>query len=444
MTSQESISLLPKPPGSLGLPLIGESLEFFTDSDFAAKRHQKYGNVFKTSVFGRPTVFVRGWEAVQFILSNENRLFVASWPESTKRLLGEDSLPIQNGSVHQNRRKLLAQAFMPRALSSYIANMLEISQFYCQRWDNLGYFAWYPELRNCTLDIACKLLVGIDRGSESVLGEEFETWCRGLFTVAIPLPMTKFGKAIAARGKILEEIDTIVRQRQASSAQPTDALGLLLAARDEEGKSLPIPELKNQILNLLFAGHETLTSSLASFCLLLAQNPDILQRLREEVSLICPEGTLNLDILKEMTYLELVLKEVLRIVAPVGGGFRQITQDCDFQGYRFPQGWQILYGISDTHKLPELYSEPEAFNPDRFYQPKPVEQQKYGYIPFGGGVRECVGKEFARLEMKILAIALLRDYEWKLEPNQDLSMTVIPTPHPRDGLKVSFQKLGAI
>ena len=122
------------PPGSFGLPLIGDTLNFLQDSQFAKKRHQQYGQIFKTSIFGQPTVFVCGQEANLFVLSNENQYFVVSWPPSTKALLGPLSLALQTGSEHQNRRKLLYQAFQPRALAGYIGGMETITQRYLQRW----------------------------------------------------------------------------------------------------------------------------------------------------------------------------------------------------------------------------------------------------------------------------------------------------------------------
>jgi cytochrome P450 len=112
---------LPVPPGNLGLPIVGESISFLSDPQFAKKRHQKYGNIFKTNIVGSPTIFVRGAEANYFILTNENKYFINSLPPSAKALLGSLSLSQQIGSQHQERRKLLYQAFQPRILSGYVS-----------------------------------------------------------------------------------------------------------------------------------------------------------------------------------------------------------------------------------------------------------------------------------------------------------------------------------
>ncbi|MBD1864848.1 cytochrome P450 [Trichocoleus sp. FACHB-46] len=203
----------PLPPGQAGWPLLGETLSFFGDAKFALKRHEKYGDVFRTQLLGQPTVFLRGAEANRFVLSQENEYFAISWPTSTKVLLGPLSLSLQTGGTHQSRRKLLAQAFLPRSLSSYIPMMLEITRTYLKRWESLETLTWYPELRNYTLDIACKLFVGLDQGSQTELGHEFETWCAGLFSIPISLPWTTFGRAQRSRKRLLAELERIICDR---------------------------------------------------------------------------------------------------------------------------------------------------------------------------------------------------------------------------------------
>lgn len=434
----------PLPPGNNGLPLIGETLSFFRDPNFARKRHQQYGAVFRTQLLGKPTVFIKGVEANRYVLSND-AAFAVSWPPSTKALLGKLSLALQTGEVHQNRRRLLAQAFMPRALSGYISAMETITQQYLHRWTNQGELTWYPELRRYTFDVAGKLLAGLDNGSETELGHLFETWCEGLFSIPVALPWTRFGRAKQCRSRLIQSLRTLIQQRQQNPDPGEDTLGLLIQARDEDGTQLSLDELSDQVLLLLFAGHETLTSAVASFCLLVAQHPEVMAKLRVEQAQFPVGAPLTLESLKQMTYLEQVLREVMRLLPPVGGGFREALQPCQIGGYQIPQGWMVLYQINSTHQDPQLYPNPDAFDPERFsleqMQQQSVERQKYGYLPFGGGIRECLGKEFARLEMKIFAAHLVRGYAWELLPDQNLDMVMVPTPHPRDGLRVKFRPI---
>ncbi|MFM7447708.1 MAG: cytochrome P450 [Leptolyngbyaceae cyanobacterium] len=438
MAPQNTISS-PLPPGSFGLPLLGETLNFFRERDFIEKRRKKYGNIFKTHIFGRPTAILLGAEANRFILTNEHKYFAATWPKSTRILLGANSLAVRTGNFHTSRRKLMYQAFQPRALASYLPVIEQITTHYLEKWQQMGTLPWYSELRNYTFDIACKLFVGKDNASETHLCHLFEDWCAGLFSLPIPLPWTRFGKARRCREGLLREIEGIILQRQQEEDKGEDALGILLNAEDDDGNRLSLDELKDQILLLLFAGHETLTSALASFCLLMSENPEVLERVRQEQEGFATSVALTTEQLKQMTYLEQVLKEVLRLIPPVGGGFREVITDCQFQGYRIPQGWNVQYPIGTTHQDETLYPNRQQFDPQRFSPENAADKQPpFGYIPFGGGLRECLGKEFAKLEMKIFAAMVVRHCQWELLPNQDLTLIAIPTPHPRDGLQVKF------
>lgn len=433
-------SSLPFPPGQFGLPIVGETLAFFRDRDFAKKRHQKYGSIFKTRIFGKPTILIKGATANRFLFTNENKYFISSWPPSTRILLGSLSLAIRTGGEHKQRRKIMAQAFRPRALHSYLETMQTITNQYLNSWEKQQYLTWYPQLRNYTFDIACQLFVGLENGSETKLGHLFEVWSQGLFSLPIDLPWTRFGRALASRKKMLQELENIIGERLEHEETGNDALGILIQAEDEDGNKLSLDELKDQLLLLLFAGHETLTSGLTSFCLLMAQYPEVLQKVRAEQQQF--SETMTLETLSKMTYLDQVLQEVLRLVPPVGGGFREVIEDCEMEGYLIPKGWNVLYQINQTHREETVYPQsdhyqPERFNPERTNNPSKTDH----YVPFGGGMRECLGKEFARLEMKLFAVNLVRHYQWELVPDQETELLTVPVPRPRDGLKVKFTKI---
>ncbi|AFY40660.1 (+)-abscisic acid 8'-hydroxylase [[Leptolyngbya] sp. PCC 7376] len=433
---------LPLPPGKFGLPFIGETIEFFTDRNFQQKRLDEHGDVFKTNIFNKPTVVMVGAEANQCLFRNENKYVKATWPKSTRILLGSSSLATQEGGVHSSRRRILFQAFQPRALESYIPTIEKITQRYLDKWEQKKEFAWYNELRKYTFDVASTLFIGKDGGADTPLANLFEEWVQGLFSLPINLPWTTFGKAMKCRTQLLKELEVIIGDRlanQKSDDQPTDALDLLIRAKDEDGNALSIEELKDQILLLLFAGHETLTSSLVSFCLFVGQNRNVFEKICAEQTALDISGELDMNTLQQMTYLDQVFKEVLRIVPPVGGGFREVIQTFEYKNFQIPKGWAVQYQILQTHKDEENYPDHERFDPERFSPERAAEKQKnYQFIPFGGGMRECIGKEFARLEAKVLGSMLVRGYDWELRPDQDLSMQVIPTPLPKDGLQVRF------
>ncbi|BAY83727.1 cytochrome P450 [Calothrix parasitica NIES-267] len=443
MTSTNSKNL-PLPPGNFGLPVIGESISFFNDSEFTEKRYKKYGSVFKTSIFGNPTIIMIGSEANRFLFTNDNKYFSNQWPSSTRILLGSASVAVQRGGIHQKRRKILSQAFQPRALCEYTSTMEEILQNYCDKWEKTDTLTWYPEIRKYTFDVACKLLVGTDSASDTELLELFEEWIAGLFTLPIRLPWTRFSKALRCRKFLLDKIEKIVLQRQQQPVSNKDALGILLQATDDDGNRLDLEEIKDQILTLLFAGHETLTSALASMCFLLAQHPEVFKKVREEQKQLGLSQPLNSENLKQMTYLDQVIKEVLRFSPPVGGGFREVIESCEFNGYLIPKGWTVSYAVPKTHQDNNIYTEPLNFDPERFAPSRAEDKSKpFANIPFAGGMRECIGKEFARLEMKLFAAFLVREFDWQLLPDENLNNYRTSIITLKDKFKVKFKKIGS-
>ncbi|MBD1875671.1 cytochrome P450 [Nodosilinea sp. FACHB-131] len=442
---------LPLPPGSFGLPVVGETLNFLFDREFAKKRQAKYGAIFKTRLLGRPTVVLMGAEANKFVLSTHMDSFSwrEGWPGTFKQLLGE-SLFLQEGEEHRRNRKLLMPAFHGPALAGYVETMQSLTECYAQRWEDLGQFTWFDELKQLTFDIASTLLLGSEPGSETAqLSKWFTELTNGLFAPPIRWGWTPFGRAVSARDKLLNHIEQVIKERQ---AHPThDALGLLVQSEDEEGNRLSLEEIKAQALLMLFAGHETTTSMLTSLVMALAQHPEVWEQARQEQARLMetsdgPSGPVldhrvTLEQIRQMPYLDQIVKEVERLYPPVGGGFRGVVKDFEFNGYRVPAGWMALYRIDAAHRDRTIYTDPDRFDPDRF-SPERAEHKRadFSLVGFGGGPRICLGLAFAQLEIKLVAAHLLRHYTWDLVPDQNLEMTPIPTLRPRSGLKVVFKK----
>ncbi len=430
------------PPGSFGLPVLGETLAFIFDPDFGKKRYRQYGPIFKTHILGRPTVVMVGPEALEFVLSShmENFSWREGWPANFKILLGE-SLFLQDGEEHRRNRRLMMPALHGPALANYVATMEDITRSYLQKWEKQQEFIWFAEFKQLTFDIASQLLLGTPPGPGGVrLSKLFAALTNGLFAInPLALPFTTFGKAVAARNQVLEYLTQVVRERQQNPTK--DALSLLIQARDEDGNSLSEKELVAQALLLLFAGHETTTSMMTWLCLELARHPEILEKAREEQLQLANQGDLDLEKLGKMPYLEQVLWEVERLYQPVGGGFRGVIKDFEFKGFHVPAGWQLFYSIRTTHQIEEIYSQPNIFDPERF-SPQRQEQKKYPFslVAFGGGPRVCIGLAFAKMEMKIVASHLIRNYHWEILPNQSLDSVQLPTNHPKDWLRVRFQR----
>ena len=430
------------PPGSFGLPFLGETFDFISDPyQFVNKRYRQYGPISKTNLFGKPTVVIAGPEAVEFVLVKHMEYFSwrEGWPKNFKVLLGE-SLFLQDGEENRKNRRLMMPALHGPALANYLTAMENITLSYLKKWEEKQEFTWYQEFKQLTFDIASQLLVGTNAGSENQrLSRLFQELTNGLLAInPLPLPFTTLGKAIAARNQILEYITKVVRERQ---QHPTkDALSLLIQAKDEDGNSLSEKELIAQAVLLVFAGHETTTSMLTWLCVELARNPEILQRAREEQLQLASKGSLDLEQLNQMPYLDQIFSEVERVYPPINGGFRGVIKEFEYNGFYVPAGWQLLYSITVTHRLEEIYPQPEHFDPDRF-SPQRQENKQYPFslIGFGGGPRICIGIAFAKMEMKIVLAHLLRSYHWDILPNQSLDIVRLPTNRPKDGLRVRFQ-----
>jgi cytochrome P450 len=419
-----------------------------------ARRERRYGPVFRTRLFGRPTVVLLGPAANRFVLQAgmSHLSWRDGWPSNFHELLG-NALFLQDGEEHRRKRNLLMPAFQMHAIAGYLAAMVPLLVRNLERWERLGRFAWYAEFRRLTFEVASLLFLGSELDPDSPEAEELtrqmDAWLTGLFAWPIRLPWTAYGRALKARKKLLEFVERAVEERSKGSSRPTrDALGLLVSSRGPDGERLSLAELQSQALLLIAAGHGTTTSMLTSLVAVLSAHPEIYERARaEQESLDLGDlgSPLTLEQIQRMTYLEQVLREVERCHPPAGFGFRGVVETFEFGGYTIPRGWQVLYSVEATHLDPRVFPEPERFDPGRCPHGRAeAERRSRGeLVGFGGGPRICLGMTLAKAQIKMIASYLLRGYEWELEPGQDLRVETVPLRHPRDGLRVRFWRRAA-
>jgi cytochrome P450 len=441
--STPSVSASPRlPPGRSGLPFVGEWFQILFNPRFGAERRAEFGPVSRTRLFGRDMALLSGPENNLLLFRGEHKFVEATWPASTLRLLGPNTLSTQEGELHLRRRRLLAQAFRPKALVGYLPLMESRIAAAIERWLQRGELALYPEIRALTFDVAAALMMGAHERTDAALVHDFETFAAGLFTIPADLPVTAFGRAKRARRRLIAHLHAAIDARLRSGETGHDVLGLLLAARDDDGSALGREELAEQMLVLLFAGHETLTSGLTNFCMLMAQHPEAYARVCAEVDRVTPRGPLTVEALASLAETERALAETLRLQPPVAAAFRKCIRGFEVAGFTVPEGWLTGYRIRDTHRDAALFEEPGRFDPDRFavfeetcpHGRVHAHTHDGRYLPFGGGARICLGMEFARLEMRAFAALLARRCALTLAPDQDLTMKQVPVPRPRSGL----------
>jgi cytochrome P450 len=427
----------PLPPGSSGLPLIGETLPFvLSPVRFAEERQRKYGDIFCSNILGAPTVFLCSAEANQWIFAGEGKYLQNQWSAPTRRLLGARSLAMINGQEHLDRRRLLAPHFSYAAMRGFVPAIEALARAHFERWAARGGVTKvFPAIRELAFEIAVKLIFGEDPVDIPFLTRQFQVWTAGLFSpFPVALPFTPFGRALAAKQRLVDYLGALVSARMERAEQPPDVLGSLVSTRDEQGRALSREAIIDEVKLLLFAGHDTTVAATSNLMLLLANNPGVLQRGRAAVESL-GEQPLTLDGLKAIPFLYQAIHEGMRVKPPVANAFRVMNEDVVFGGYRIPRGWSVVLAVAATH---HRWPEPERFEPNRFGPDKKPEPGTF--IPFGGGVRICLGQHFAMVEMSVMLALLLRHYTWELEPGQDLRYVMLPFPHPRSGIQVRFQR----
>jgi retinoid hydroxylase len=435
------VARLPLPPGKSGLPFIGETIEFAQDpARFVAVRRARYGDVFRTHLIGARTVIMTDEDAPAWIFAGEGKYLQNKWNSSTRRLLGEECTAMLVGPAHAQRRALLMPHFRHSAMRAFAPQIQAISSRHFERWAATGEITVLTAMQGLVFEVIVTLLLGDGADVDiAYLSRLFRTWTAGIATLPIDLPFTTYHRALKAKTHLLAAIDAIVQARRRQPARQQDILGALLAVRDEEGRPLSQAAVVHELHNQLFAGHDTTVTVMTNLMLQLAQHPAALAQARHELQGAAPAIPFDLELVKQLPYLNAVLHESMRYLAPVSGTFRIMLRDMEYKGYRIPQGWTVRLEIAGTHTDERIWTNPFDFDPARWLPPRQEQDRRqHCFIPFGGGPRLCLGANFAWAEMRVMLALLLRAYAWQVLPDQDLSYSMVPFPRPKQGLRVRF------
>ncbi len=366
--------------------------------------HRTYGDTFTFRIAHEGTwVFVSHPDAVKQVFTGDPRLLHAG--EGNMILLpvvGPNSLLLIDEDRHMGQRKLLLPPFHGKRLQRYEQMMGEVATAELERWPQDTPLRMDKPMQAVTLEVIMRAVFGVGVGSRHErlggLLRKMIAEVNGPGGFGAPFLLGPRAAARILRRRMRpvdEEIAALVadRRRDPHLDQREDILSMLVQARHEDGSPMSGEELRDELITLLVAGHETTATALAWTFERLVHNPAALTRLREE-----------LDAGEDDSYLDAVIQETLRLRPVIGLVVRRLQAPVEIAGYELPAGVTVAPCIHLMHRRPEIYPDPHAFRPERFLEQAP---STYTWIPFGGGVRRCIGASFAQLEMKAVLRAVL-------------------------------------
>jgi retinoid hydroxylase len=434
----------PLPPGPTDFNLARTRAFNRNPLPILLEAYREYGPIFTIKLLYFNGVFMLGPEANHYITVSHAKNFV--WREGSFRdlipFLGDGLLTI-DGEYHRKSRKVMLPAFHREALAASTQTMIDETERALRGWDDGEIVDIYHWTRELALRIAMKALFGIDpddAGTDSDLAEDFETglgfYGRDYFLQMLRGPRTPFDRMQEARHSIDRVIYAeIARRRSNGSQEHPDILTMLMEASDEDGWRFSDEQVRDQLMTLLFAGHDTTTSTITFLFYELARAPHELEKLLAEQDAVlggrAPDAA---QLASGLPLLDMALDETLRLYPPAWVGPRRAVEAFEFDGRHVPAGAYVHYSSWVSHHLPDVFPEPEAFVPERFTPENRAKLPKGAYVPFGGGSRTCIGMRFGQLEIKAIASAILQRCRLELIGGTELSIRQMPTLSPRGGL----------
>ncbi len=449
----------PLPPGSRGLPLLGETLAFLRDAfGFVGARVARHGPVFRTSLLGKTTVVLAGPRVSHVFLDPDLTQREGSMPPHVQQLFGGRSLPLLDGDEHRARKKQVLAAFVREAMPAYLPAMQAIVEESLAAWADRGEVRGADELKRLAITVIARNMTGLGPGPDldTLLGG-FKAVTSGFAGLPIALPGTAYRRGLAARDAIFAILRRLVAEHRAavddggSAGKPAsapkpprdDGLGRILASAGEDGATIADEDAVRELHHVFIAGY-IVFAELGALLVRLADHPDLRARLAEEVAAHTPSGPITARALAQMPMLDRVVQETKRVTPVVPVAFGRARRTFEIEGYRVPEGTMLYWAPYNHDQDAGTFPDPDAFDPDRF-APGREEHLRHpqGFAPQGMGEplgHVCPGIDYASLFMAVFAVVVLRGWSWTL-PEQDLALDFgkLP-PEPKDGLRVVFQR----
>jgi cytochrome P450 family 135 len=401
---------------------------------------RRYGDYFKVKllVFGTGVYVADPGEIKAMFTGDQSDLLAGEANAPLSVVLGENSVLVLDGPEHLRQRKLLLPPFQGSHVKAFRDVIREVAEAEVGRWRVGDSFPMRERMRALTFEVICRAVFGvtepqrverlrsallrvIDLGAFMLVPERLRQ-----FRIGRLGPGAFFDRRVAAADALIyEEIER--RRGESDLEDRTDVLSLLLRARDEDGEPMTDAELRDELFTMLAAGHETTATGLAFAFDLLLHNPETLDRLRDELA----SG--------DHAYLDAVGSETLRLRPVIDAAERTLTKPRRIGGCDLPAGIRVYPGIALVHRRPDLYPEPERFRPERFLDGK---AESYAWLPFGGGIRRCIGAALAQAEMaEVIRVVCERVELQAVRPELDPVVLKNITLAPKHGAEVRVTRL---
>jgi cytochrome P450 len=443
----ERAAAVPFPPGETRLSLARTRRFADQPLPMLLDAYERFGPIFTLRLFHSNVVFMLGPAANHYITVSHASNFL--WREGHFRdligLMGDGLLTI-DGDFHRRSRMIMLPAFHREHIAASVEVIEAETTSALERLTPGATVDLYAWTRRLALRVAMRALFGLEPDGERARAID----AAALFERALSFYASEYilrvfrgrlspwGRMQAAARTLDELVYSEISDRRASGERGPDILSLLLDAEDEDGNRLSDLQIRDEVMTLMFAGHDTTTSTVSFMFYELARRPDIAARLQAEQDAQLHGGqALASQLLSgELAELEMVLDETLRKYPPAWVGPRRAIEAFEFEGHTVPARAFVNYCSWASHHLPDVFDDPEEFSPERFTPEARAALPKGAYVPFGGGSRTCIGMRFGQLEVRAIATLILSRFTLSLPEDFRLQIRQMPTISPKQGLPV--------
>lgn len=426
-----------------GLAALWELLTFARNPiDFATKSAQEYGDTAILSLGSIEIFLFHHPDLITEVLNTQYQSFIKDVSyRSLSKVLG-NGLLLSDGELWRRHRQLMAPAFSQERISAYASIVVEETSHLLSHWKKGDILDIYQEMRQLTVKVIAKALFGIDVTQTALeIGDALEAislqiYHRAQTNFLLPdwMPTKSNLRANRAIQYLNKIVISIIEQRCQSPKD--DLLSTLLSVKDEDGNQLSFEELRDEVMTLLLAGHDTTANALTWTIMLLAQHPTVANQLRKETQTELDGKIPNITFLPRLAYSQMVIRESMRLYSPAWILTREAIQDCQIGPYRLKKGAGVVVSQWVVHRDPRFFADPEKFLPERWQDNFEQTLPRCTYFPFGAGPRVCIGKAFSMMEATLILAMLANQFQFKLVPDQSIELLPSITLRPKQGIKM--------